>query len=84
MTTVRFSRVGGHRDRQDTPNDPKGLKMSRTKTALHLPRVGGRSKLIALLVIAAFVWWVIQNPAGAADAVSTVVHGIAAFVKALH
>jgi hypothetical protein len=80
MTTVRFSCVGDHRGR------PKGLKIvTRSKTALTLPTAGsrGKAKLIFALLSAAFVWWIIANPSGAARTVTTVVESVVTFCRAL-
>lgn len=59
--------------------------MARTKVQT-LGRLGGsklRKLVTLLLVVAAVVWLVVQDPTGAAHFVSTVVHGIATFVRAL-
>lgn len=61
--------------------------MARTKTTvpkLRLARPGfTRRKFVALLVVVALVWLVVQNPTGAAHVVGTVVHGVATFVRSL-
>jgi hypothetical protein len=61
--------------------------MARTKTAMPKLRLarsgGGRRKLIALLVLGAVVYWVIKDPVGAADFVSTVWNGFGEFFSNL-
>jgi hypothetical protein len=60
-------------------------EMSRTKTALDLPRLyrGGRGKWVALLVVIVLVLLVIQDPIGAANFAKTVVGGLVTFVRSL-
>jgi hypothetical protein len=57
--------------------------VTRTKTALKLPGVSLRTKLITLLVVAALLWWIVSDPAGAANVITTVVKALVTFFGAL-
>lgn len=60
--------------------------MSRSRGAIQFPRFthgGGGRKFVGLLAAVAVLWWIIDDPVGAANDVGALVDSIGTFIRAL-